>query len=274
LAPGAVLTKEKAAELAERLRQRALQGDEVARPGDPGAYSQEVWTDRTRATALTQPSLIIDPPDGKIPPLTPAAQKKAPGEPVRVRTGGAGTDGPEDRGLAERCIVGFSTGPPMLPAGYNNNIQIVQARNYVGILVEMIHDLRVVPLDDRPHLPKAVRQWLGDSRGRWDGNTLVIETTNFTDKTASISLTGLAIGSAKELRLIERFTRVAPDQLTYEFTINDPETFTRPFTGRLVMNRTNQQIYEYACHEGNYALANILRGARADERKKHVQEQR
>jgi hypothetical protein len=265
LPPGAVLTAEQAAQLAERLKRQALQGDETVRPGDPGAYSQEVWTDRTKATALTQPSLIVDPPDGKIPPLTAAAARRVPGEPVRIRTGGRGTDGPEERGVAERCILGFSTGPPMLPAGYNNNIQIVQTRTWVAILLEMNHDLRVIPLDGRPHLNGGVRQWMGDPRGRWQGNTLVVETTNFTNKTASISLTGLALGSAEQLRLTERFTRVAPDRLTYEFTIDDPGSFIRPFTGRFDMNRTDALVYEYACHEGNYALGNILRAARMQE---------
>ena len=274
LAPGVVLTDEQAARLADRLRQQALQGDEAARPGDPGAYSQAVWTDRVKATALTQSSLIVDPPDGKIPPLTPEARQNAEahraagGRPVRMRSNGVGDDGPEDRGVAERCILGFSTGPPMLPAGYNNNIQLVQTRDHVAILLEMNHDVRVVPLDGRPHLTDGVRQWLGDSRGHWEGNTLVIETTNFTDKTASISLTGFAVGSAEHLRLTERFTRAAADKLTYEFTVDDPATFTRPFTGRLPMNLTHQRIYEYACHEGNYGLRNILSSARAEEQKK------
>jgi hypothetical protein len=153
----------------------------------------------------------------------------------------------------------------MLPAGYNNNIQIVQTKSHVAILLEMNHDLRVVPLDGRPHLNAGVRQWMGDPRGRWQGNTLVVETTNFTNKTASISLTGLALGSAEQLRLTERFTRVAPDRLTYEFTVDDAASFTRPFTGRFDMNRTDALVYEYACHEGNYALGNILRAARMQE---------
>jgi hypothetical protein len=160
----------------------------------------------------------------------------------------------------------------MLPAGYNNNIQIVQTRNYVAILLEMNHDLRVIPIDGRPHLRDNVRQWMGDPRGHWQGQTLVVETTNFTNKTASISLTGLAIGSAERLRLTERFTREGPDRLTYEFTIDDPATFTRPFTGRFDMNRTTALIYEYACHEGNYAMGNILSGARSGELKKARQQ--
>jgi hypothetical protein len=267
-----VLTDEEAAQLAQQLHQRALQNDQAAPPGDPGAYSQAVWTDRARATALNQASLIVDPPDGRIPPLTEDAKRKAEahrvsgGHPVRIRTGGIGTNGPEDRGVAERCILGFSTGPPMLPAGYNNNIQLFQTPDHVVILLEMNHDARIVPLDGRPHLPGGVRQWMGDSRGRWEGDTLVVETTNFTDKTASIALTGFALGSAEHLRLTERFRRVNAGTLLYEFTVDDPGTFTRPFTGRLPMNLSKERIYEYACHEGNYGMFNMLSGARAEER--------
>jgi hypothetical protein len=271
---GKVLTDEEAARLAEQLHRRALQNDQAARPGDPGAYSQAVWTDRAKATALNQTALIVDPPDGRIPPLTEDAKRRAEahraagGRPVRVRTGGIGTDGPEDRGVAERCLLGFSTGPPMLPGGYNNNIQLFQTPDHVAILLEMNHDARIVPLDGRPHLPGGMRQWMGSSRGRWEGDTLVVETRHFTDKTASLSLTGFAVGSAAELRLIERFTRVDADTLMYEFTVDDPATFTRPFTGRFPMNLTRERIYEYACHEGNYGMLNMLSGARAEERPK------
>jgi len=270
----AELSADEASRVGQQGHQRALQTDRNApAAGDTGAYSQEVWTDRTKARALTQTSIIVDPPDGKIPPLTDDAKKRAEalraagGHPVRVRTGGIGTDGPEDRGVAERCLLGFSTGPPMLPGGYNNNIQIFQTRDFVAILLEMNHDTRFIPLDGRPHLPRATRQWMGDSRGHWEGKTLVVETTNFTDKTASISLTGFAVGSAERLTLTERFTRVDGDTLSYEFTLNDPATFTRPFTGRLPMNLSSQGIYEYACHEGNYGMFNMLAGARAQELK-------
>ena len=143
-------------------------------------------------------------------------------------------DGPEDRGIAERCLLGFSTGPPMLPGGYNNNVQLFQTRDYVVMLLEMNHDARIVPLDGRPQLPGGIRQWLGSSRGRWERNTLVVETTNFTDKIASFSgrvgATGFERGSGEHLRLIERFTRVDADTLVYEFTVHDAATFTRPFT--------------------------------------------
>ncbi len=267
-----VLTQDEAARLAQQLSDRALDGDRSAPPGDPGAYSQAVWTDRTRAKALNQTALIVDPPDGKIPPLTEDAKRKAEahraagGHPVRIRTGGIGADDPEDRGVAERCLLGFSTGPPMLPAGYNNNIQLIQSPGYVAILLEMNHDVRIVPLDNRPRPGNSIRQWLGVSRGRWEGSTLVVESTNFTDKTASIALTGFAVGSAQQLRLTERFTRTDANSLIYEFTVNDPATFTRPFTGRLPMNLSDEPMYEYACHEGNYAMLNMLRGARASER--------
>jgi hypothetical protein len=278
LAGKAVLTDEEAAQLARRLREQAIAVDaNRPRPGDTGAYSQEAWTDRARATVLNQTSLIVDPPDGRIPPMTPGAQKAAEahraagGHPVRMRTDGVGADDPEDRGLSERCLLGFSTGPPFLPGGYNNNVQIVQTPGYVALLLEMNHDVRIVPMDGRPHLPGSLRLWLGDSRGRWEGNTLVVETTNVTPKVASFSgrrgAAGFELGSGEHVRLVERFTRVDARTLQYEFTVDDPTTFTRPFTGRFPMNLSDQQIYEYACHEGNYGLRHILQGARAAEQR-------
>ena len=272
-----VLTEEETAQVAQEGRDAALARDrEGPAAGNPGGYGQEVWTERARATALTQPSIIVDPPSGKLPPLTQAAEQRAEahqttgGRPVRSRSSGFGADGPEDRGLSERCLLGFSTGPPLLPGGYNNNIQIFQNEGHVVLLMEMIHDARIISLDGRPHLPSAIRQWLGDSQGSWEGNTLVVETTNFTDRIASFSgrigASGFEIGSAENLRLVERFTRVAPDALVYEFTVDDPTTFTRTFTGRLPMTLTDLPLYEYACHEGNYGLLNILSGGRAEER--------
>jgi len=267
-----LLTDEEAAEVAERSRQAAINRDrEGPDDGDTGAYGQEVWTERSRATALNQASLVIDPPDGKIPPFTPTEERRISehraggGRPVRTRAGGVGTDGPEDRGLAERCIVGFSTGPPLLPAGYNNNVQIFQIPGYVALVVEMIHDVRIVPLDSRPHLSSNIRQWLGDSRGYWDGDTLVVETRNFTDKIGSFSTTGVTWGTGGDLELTERFTRVDGDTMQYEFTVDNSTIFTRPFTARYPMNRSELPLYEYACHEGNYGLMNILTGARAEE---------
>jgi hypothetical protein len=199
-------------------------------------------------------SLIVDPADGRIPPLTSRAQARSAAR-ARVRRGPA--ENPEDLNLGERCIM-FSAGPPILPGPYNNNLQVVQTRDAVVFLTEMIHDARIVPLDGRPHVPPGVRFWLGDSRGRWDGDTLVVETTNFTDRTPFR-------GSDEALRVIERFTRVGPDTLLYEFTVDDPSAFTRPWTAAVPMVRSDERVYEYACHEGNYGMMNILRAARYDE---------
>ena len=278
------LTEEEAAVIAQRLSSEAVGRDDT-RPaeGQTGGYNQSFWTERSRAEALTQPALLIDPADGRLPALTEVEQQRAAAHraaserPVRLRATGVGSDGPEDRGLAERCIVGFSTGPPMLPGGYNNNIQIFQSEGYVVLLAEMVHDVRVVPVDGRPALSPDIAQWLGSSRGRWEGDTLVVETTNFTDKVASFSpmvfdsalggFRSMAFGTGGSLRLIERFTRRDDGTLDYEFTIDDAETFTRPLTVRLPMNRSDLPLYEYACHEGNYGLFNILAGARAEERR-------
>lgn len=177
-----------------------------------------------------------------------------------------GADGPEDRGLAERCIVGFNAGPPMAPGGYNNNVQLFQTSDHVVILTEMVHDARIVALDGRPHLPETIRQWSGSSRGRWVGDTLVVETTNFTDKTASFgpNIT-TAYGTGQTLHLTERFSRVGADTLLYEYTVSDPRTFAGPFTVALSMRR-GSGLFEYACHEGNYGMPDILAGARAQER--------
>ena len=272
LADRETLTEEEAAAVAQEANEAALARDLAAPPGDPGAYSQAVWTDRARATALTQTALIVDPPDGRVPPLTPEAEAReearlaGDGLPVRIRVGGYGVAGPEERGLAERCLLGFSTGPPLLPGGYNNNVQVFQTPDAVVLLIEMNHDVRVVPLDGRPAIADGITQWMGSSRGRWEGDTLVVDTRNFTDRTASFALTGSAWGSAGGLHLEERFTRVDGEMLLYEFTVNDPASFTRPFSGRLPMNRSDLPLYEYACHEGNYGMENLLRGARAEER--------
>ena len=266
------LTEEEAALVAQRSNAEALARDEPPPPGDVGGYSQAVWTDRARATALTQPSLLIDPPNGRLPALTAGAEQQleahrlAGGYPVRGRVGGLNEDGPEARGAAERCLLGFSTGPPMLPAGYNNNVQLFQSPGYVVLLNEMVHDARVVALDGRPALPASVRQWMGSSRGSWEGDTLVVETTNFTDGTGSFNTSFVSWGSAKNLRLVERFTRLDNDTMRYEFTVEDPATWTEPFTGRFPMNRADQPLYEYACHEGNHGMFNLLSGARAVER--------
>src|SRR6516164_1062563 len=258
----AVLTEEEAA-LFERQtldRNNADRRRDTAEADVAQAYN-DAWYDRGTKTSATGgrhlTSLIVDPPDGKIPALTSAGQARAARADARRQRGSA--DGPEDRSLGERCLL-FNAGPPMLSGPYNNFVQIHQSSDYVVILNEMIHDSRIVPLDGRPHLPQGIRRLLGDSRGRWDGNTLVVETTNFSDKTN-------VRGSGEHLRLTERFTRADAKTLLYEFTVDDPGSFVRPWTAVLPMSKTDDQIYEYACHEGNYAMTGILRGARASDGK-------
>ena len=223
------------------------------------AYNQ-VWWERGKTVGSRRTSLIVDPPDGRIPALTPDGRKRAAAVAARLR---GVTEGPEDRNLAERCLT---RGAPKLPGGYNNNFQIVQTPTHVVIMQEMIHETRIIPLDGRPHLPAAVTAWLGDSRGRWDADTLVVETTNYHPLSVFNSYYCCS-GSADHLRIVERFRRVGKDTIDYRFTVEDATTFTRPFTVELPMARIDEPIFEYACHEANYGLAGILRGARAEERK-------
>jgi len=221
------------------------------------AYNDFWWDSGTRVVPSRRTALIVDPPDGRVPPLTPEAEKRQAALAEMRKTRGP-ADNPEDRNLWERCITrGLPTA--MLPQVYNNNYQIMQTKDHVVILAEMIHDARVIPLDNRPHQPAHLRYWMGDSVGRWEGDTLVVETTNFTDKTNYR-------GSGENLRLVERFTRTAPDILTYLVTVHDPITFTRPWTIELPVRRSDGEIYEYACHEANYGLEGILRGHRAEEK--------
>ena len=223
------------------------------------AYNN-AWYDRgTKVVGTKRSSLIIDPPDGRIPALTASGQAVAAAR-AEARGGRGPADGPEDRSLAERCLL-FNAGPPLLPGPYNNNLQITQTGDSVVIANEMIHDVRIVPLDGRPHLPAAIRRWQGDPRGHWDGDTLVVETTNFSDHTS-------VRGSDTQLRLVERFRRIDAQTLDYQFTVDDPSVFSRPWTVSLPMTASDGRIYEYACHEANYAMTGILRGARAQEKEK------
>ena len=202
-------------------------------------------------------SLIVDPPDGRVPSLTPEAQQRAAAR-TQARRARGPADGPEDRALNERCLNWTIAGPPMLPGVYNNNVQIILTRGYTALVSEMIHDARIVPMDGRAH--GAVPQWMGDSRGRWDGNTLVVDTIGFTDKTAFR-------GSSEHLHLVERFTRVDEGTIEYRFTAEDPATWTRPFTVMAPMKKSAGPIYEYACHEGNErSMIGMLRGARVTEK--------
>jgi len=227
---------------------------------DVASAYNEFWWDRgvhaARVRGKVQTSLIIEPADGKLPPLTADGQKRAEQRAEARRQHPA--DGPEDRSLGERCLL-FNAGPPMLSGPYNNFVQLLQTRDHVVIFNEMVHQARLVPLDGRPHLPAGVRNWQGDPRGRWEGDTLVVESTNFSDRTN-------VRGSGEGLRLTERFTRTGANSLLYEFTVDDPASFTKPWTAALPMARTTDQIYEYACHEGNYAMSGILRGARSAEK--------
>jgi hypothetical protein len=253
-------TREEAAAF-ERLileRENRDRRDGTAEADVARAYNDFWWDRGTRIVPTRRTSLVVDPPDGRVPALTSEAQQRmAAAAKVRKQRGPA--DHPEDRSLWERCIT---RGVPtvMLPQPYNNNYEIIQTVDHVVILAEMIHDARIIPIDGRPHLPPGIRQLLGDSIGRWEGDTLVVETTNFTNKTNYR-------GAGENLRLVERFTRTAPDVLTYRVTIDDPTTFTRPWTVELPAVPSDGPIYEYACHEANYGLEGILRGHRAEEQR-------
>jgi hypothetical protein len=254
-----VLTDEEAAGLEKRAAESRV--DAPPPPGNPGTYNQFWFDFGTKVVGDKRTSLIVDPRDGRIPAMTAEGQKRAA---TRAEAMRRPANGPEDRALYERCILGFSSGPPIIPNGYNNNLQLLQTRDYAVIFTEMIHDARIIPLAGLPYLPQNVRQWMGNSRGRWDGDTLVVETRNFTHEgTGTISL---RVPMDENLLLVERFTRIDMDTLLYEFTVNDPTIWTKPWTAAVPMKKTQDRIYEYACHEGNYSMFGILAGARAQER--------
>jgi hypothetical protein len=254
------LTEQEASDYVKRtLQQVSSDRRDGGAQVDVNRSYNEFWRDRgNNLVADRRSSLIVDPADGRVPALTPAAQKRVEERQTWMRE--HATDGPEGRSLAERCISWTTAGPPMLPGPYNNDLQIVQGPGYVVILNEMIHDTRLIPLDGRAHASANIRGWLGDSRGHWDGNTLVVDTTNFISEYSFR-------GSDANAHLTERFTRVSPDMIQYEFTVDDPTAFTKPWTARIPLNKTAGPVYEYACHEGNYALADILAGARTAEKK-------
>jgi len=220
----------------------------------------DFWFDWGSTVTTERTSLIVDPADGGIPSLTGDAERRS--EARRDARRGVGTDEVSPGGWIDelsppvRCILGFNQGPPMTPSAYNNNMQLFQTPDHVVILNEMIHDARIVPLDGRPQLPKGVRQWTGSSRGRWDGETLVVETTNRRDPSFR--------GATDELHLTERFTRTDDTTLVYEVTLRDAATWTQPWTFMVPMTRSSGEVYEYACHEGNYYMENMLRGQFTD----------
>jgi hypothetical protein len=263
------LTEEEAAELSKLLTQEDVDplaggifaaSDEERRKRilqtDPTHYNNAVWlaTRQPKGLSSRRTSLIFDPPDGRIPPLTPEARQRA-----AARKAAIGFDSYETRPLQERCIVWTHEGPPMMPPPYNDVLQIFQTPGYVIVFRELATAPRIIPVDGRPHLSESMRRWNGDSRGRWEGDTLVVDTTNFNDKTAFQ-------GSTAALHVVERFTRVSADKILYQFTVEDPTTWTRHWSAEIPMMQTDGPLYEYACHEGNYGMVNILKGARVAEK--------
>ncbi len=278
------------AEEASALLNKILPPDRVDEP--TGVAVQDVeryndfWLDAGESLDKElRTSLIVDPINGRLPEVLPEAnarrlaQNKQRSAPVRdVLSYSVGPNylhqDPETLGLSERCLLGFNAGPPITPSAYNNNLRIVQTPTHVVLMTEMIHDARIIPTDGRPQLPEEIRRWYGSSRGYWEGNTLVIETTHFTDKTPAFHLpvqfenpgANGVVGSGLNLRITERFTRTDDGQLSYEATVDAPDSFEQPFTLRVIMQSSEHRIFEYACHEGNYAMGGILRGARLHER--------
>jgi feruloyl esterase len=263
------LTEKEAADLATLLTQDEVDplaagifgaSDEERRKrvvqNDPTHYDNALWlaTPDLKPLSSNRTSLIYDPPDGKIPPLSPDAVQRA-----AVRRAAGGFDSYENRPLSERCIMLANEGPPMLPPAYNDVLQIIQTPGYVLVIREMETAPRLIPTDGRPHVSENIRRWAGDSRGRWEGDTLVVDTTNFTDRTAFQ-------GSSSALHVVERFTRVSADRILYQFTVDDSNTWTRPWSAEIPMTATKGPLYEYACHEGNYGMPDILRGARFAEK--------
>jgi len=245
-------------ELANRAARRTTVTESVDRgeEGAPGFYNN-FWLDRGTTTVGTRrTSLIVDPPNGRLPEMSPAGRERTEARQAYRREHPA--DSWLDRSAFDRCILGFNAGPPITPGGYNQNLQVFQTPDHVVLLTEMVHTVRVVPLDGRPTLPDDVRQWSGESRGRWEGDTLVVETSNFNDQRRWR-------GTTRNMTLVERLTRVDADTLVYEYTVDDPETWTRPWTASLPMRRAEEPLYEYACHEGNYSMPGILGGHRMDE---------
>lgn len=256
------------AELAERQKQERQRADQavVGRDTEPGSVEDvhydfaQFGLDRGQSNmAWSKRTSIIVGPEGTIPPLLPEARQRAAAAAAKNR--GHEFDGPENRPLSARCIVLAQENVPMFAAGYNNGFQILQAPGYVAIMHEMNHSVRVIPTGGQPHPPANVHQYLGDSKGHWEGNTLVVDNTNFTAANPFR-------GSGDKLHVVEKFTRVADDTILYQFTVSDPETWDKPWSGELAISKSQGPLYEFGCHEGNYGLANTLSGARMDEAKK------
>ena len=247
------ITTAELAALREAAEQQAIAG---LAPGPRGP--DYWWLENLNLAKRSQAWSIVDPPDGRIPALTPEAQKRGAG-PARTSFLGGPFNGPQDLGFLERCITRSVPGS-MIPVMYGNNYQIVQTPGYVVITYEIIHEARVIPLDGRPHLGPAIRQHMGDARGHWEGDTLVVETTNFTSAAAYRG------ANAATFRVVERFRRVAPDTISWTATIEDPSTWTKPWTIAMPLTLDTQPLLPFECHEGNYGLMNILKAARAAEK--------
>jgi hypothetical protein len=256
-------------EAEEAIKKAAAREAEQTEPGttaDVHYDFSQFGLDRSQSTISRslRTSLVVDPPDGKIPPVNAQGQKRAAERAAARKQAGGQYDSVQNMPIGSRCIIMGGSGPPMMNAGYNANYQIVQSPGYVMILTEMIHDVRIIPLDNRPQPAQGVRQWTGVSRGRWEGNTLVVETTNFNGKNAFR-------GASENMKVTERFTRTSDDTIDYKFTVEDPATWDRAWTAEAPLAKTDGPIFEFACHETNYGIANILAGARAEEKQKGEQ---
>ena len=255
-----VFTAEQAAQFAaDTIRRRSRDNDTSGRV----VPYNDFWFDEGTSVTTERTSLVIDPPDGRVPTMTPEAverrnalEQARSGVSNHEPTPGGFVEDLGPGGLQVRCILGFNSGPPMEPSAYNNNLQLLQTADTVVLFAEMNHNARIVPLNGRAHLDRSIRQWTGDSRGRWDGDTLVVETRNFLRETNFMQG-----ATSQHLTLIERFTRIDADTLQYDVTLDDPTVWTRPWTYSVPMQRNTAPVYEYACHEGNYGLFNILAGA-------------
>ena len=253
------LTEKEVAELNYDSETRADRREGLSKEADVGLAYNQFWWDRGKSIGRT--SLIVDPPDGRLPPLTAEAKRTDESAEAKriqaVRRGNIPASGPEEMDLGDRCILYRPV--PVTSSGYNNNVRIVQTADHVAIVQEQIHDVRIIPLDRRPHLPSQLRQWLGDSRGHWEGDTLVVETTNFSEKTNFE-------GSSSNRHVVERFTRAGADTIEYKFTVTDPTRWTRPWTAMVPWTLGEGPMFEYACHEGNHGMIGILQGSRAQEK--------
>ena len=255
-------SKEEAAQIEKQAAERESEQTEPGTIADVHYDFTQFGLDRNQSThaSTVRTSMIVDPSDGKLPPVTADGQKRQADRAAERRRMGATTDDVRNMPVGTRCIIMAGSGPPMMPTAYNSNYQIVQAPGYVMILTEMIHDVRIIPLDGRPQLPQNVRQWIGSSRGRWEGDTLVVETANFNGKNPFQN-------SSEDMRVTERFTRLDADTIDYKFTVEDEKTWARPWTASLSLRKAVGPIFEHACHEGNYGVANTLAGARAEDKR-------